>query len=193
MKLALSVLGASAIGAVALVSAAMAQPPARGPGGPGGFGLLLHDANGDGRVTRAEFDGAQKARFDDVDANKDGSATSDEFRTQRQAEVDEFRVRVTGERFDKLDADKNGQLSRAEFSTRPAAGDRDMRDDRRNAGRGPGPGGMGPAKRADVNADRNLTLGEFSARGAEAFTKADTNKDGVVTVTELQSLRLQRP
>ena len=33
MKLALSVLGASAVGAIALVSVAIAQPPGRGPGG----------------------------------------------------------------------------------------------------------------------------------------------------------------
>ena len=45
MKLALSVLGASAVGAIALVSVAIAQPPGRGLGGAG-FALLQHDANG---------------------------------------------------------------------------------------------------------------------------------------------------
>lgn len=63
MKLALSTLGASAVAASALVSVAIAQPPGRGPGAAG-FALLQHDANGDGRLTRAEFDAAQRARFD---------------------------------------------------------------------------------------------------------------------------------
>ena len=50
MKLALYVLGASAVGAIALVSVAIAQPPGRGPGGAGGFALLQYDGNGDGRL-----------------------------------------------------------------------------------------------------------------------------------------------
>jgi Ca2+-binding EF-hand superfamily protein len=192
MKLALSVLGASAVGALALVSVAIAQPPGRGPGAAG-FALLQHDANGDGRVTRAEFDAAQKARFDGVDANKDGSATPAEFKASREAKAGAMRATAMTERFDELDTDRNGQLSRTEFSARPAPDDRDGRQ--RNAGTraGSGPNGAGPAKRADANADGTLTLGEFSARGAEAFAKADANKDGVVTVTELQTMGPTRP
>ena len=102
MKLALSILGASAVAASALVSVAIAQPPGRGPGAAG-FALLHHDANGDGRLTRAEFDAAQRARFDGVDANKDGSATPGGIQGQPQgagwrnaSRFDDQAVRRTG-------------------------------------------------------------------------------------------------
>lgn len=186
MKLALSVLSASAIGALALVSAAIAQPPGHKPGG---FSLLQHDANGDGRVTRAEFDAAQKARFDSIDANKDGSATSEEFRSRREAEMKDHRAAQMAERFDALDSDKNGQLTRAEFSTRPSADGDNKRGGGRHGRRDKGRDGDDRRARADANADGTLTLSEFTARGVEAFTKADANKDGVVTVAELQALR----
>jgi len=191
MKLALTVLGASALSAVALVSVAIAQPPGRGPGGLAGFALLQHDANGDGRLTRAEFDAAQKARFDTFDVDKDGSATPDEIRSQQKAHADEWRVSAMTERFDALDADKSGQLSRVEFSAGPAAGDRDIKRGVPDRRRGPDRDGAGPGKR--INAGGTLTLAEFTARGAESFARADANKDGAVTVTELQSLSPQRP
>lgn len=189
MKLALSVLGASAIGALALVSVAIAQPPGQKPGG---FSLLQHDANGDGRLIRAEFDAAQKARFDSIDANKDGSATPEEFRNRREAQMNDHRAAEMAERFDALDTDKNGQLTRAEFSTRPSADDEDKRGGGRHGGRDKGRDGDDRRARADANADGTLMLTEFTARGAEAFTRADANKDGVVTVAELQSLRPSR-
>ena len=196
MKLALSILGASALAASALVSVAIAQPPGRGPGAAG-FALLQHDANGDGRLTRAEFDAAQRARFDGVDANKDGSATPAEFKASRKAQAGAMRAASMIERFDELDTDRNGQLSRIEFSTRPVLNGREghqRHEGGRRGGRdGPGPNGPGPAKRAGANADGTLTLGEFTARGAEVFTKSDANKDGVVTVTEMQSMGPSRP
>ena len=34
-----------------------------------------------------------------------------------------------------------------------------------------------------------MTFAEFSAPGAEAFARADTNKDGTVTITELQAVK----
>ena len=194
MKLALYVLGASAVGAIALVSVAIAQPPGRGPGGAGGFALLQYDGNGDGRVTRFEFDAAQRARFERIDANKDGSATSAEFKARREAQADQFRVAAMTERFNALDADKNDQLSRVEFAARPVTGDRNGRRDGRGPGRdGHGQHGKSPVKRADTNADGTVTLGEFSASGAKLFATADVNKDGAVTITELQSLRPARP
>lgn len=186
MKLALAVLGGSVVAAAALVSLAIAQPPARGAGV---FAMLQNDANGDGQVTRAEFDAALKARFATLDLNGDGSATPDEVNVQRHAQAEERRNKTMTERFEMLDTNKNGQLSRAEFSARPPSPDG---EDAHPPGRGPGPGDRGPMKRTNASADGTLTFEAFAARGAEAFNKVDANKDGVVTAAEIQTLTPQR-
>lgn len=184
--------------------AASAQPPAaggpRGPG-PGGFGLLQFDANADGRLTKAEFDAAQRTRFNTIDANKDGTATAEEFQAARKAEVEARRAEVSKTRFAALDTDKSGQLSQNEFAAAPPRGDgakgdrhggRGHRMDIRGGGRPLLAGPDGASKRAgrgDADADRKITFAEFSARGAEAFAQADTNKDGTVTIAELQAMK----
>lgn len=43
-----------------------------GPGGHGGGMLARLDANGDGKITRAEFNAPGDKRFDALDTNKDG-------------------------------------------------------------------------------------------------------------------------
>lgn len=48
-------------------------------GGRGGERFKAMDANGDGKVTRAEAEASAKARFDQLDANKDGKLTGDEL------------------------------------------------------------------------------------------------------------------
>ncbi|MEQ1610919.1 MAG: calcium-binding protein [Hyphomonadaceae bacterium] len=191
--------GLFAAATLALVAGvASAQPPDGPRGGDrgpkGGFGLLQFDANADGRLTKAEFDSAQKTRFDKIDANKDGSATPEEFQAAWKAEADARRVDISKERFTTLDADKNGQISQSEFAaTKP------MRDGRggpnMRGGRGPHPakmdGAKGPQRAGprDADSNGNLTFAEFSARGAAAFVNADTNKDGTVTIAELQASR----
>jgi Ca2+-binding EF-hand superfamily protein len=40
---------------------------------------------------------------------------------------------------------------------------------------------------ADADNDGKLTFAEFTAHPTEAFTRADTNKDGTVTIAELQA------
>jgi hypothetical protein len=51
-------------------------------------------------------------------------------------------------------------------------------------------GNGGPPGDADGNG--SLTFAEFSARPTEAFTRADANSDGTVTIRELQTLRPTR-
>lgn len=47
-------------------------------GGPGGKMMEKADANGDGSVSKAEFDAAHMAMFDKADANRDGKVTREE-------------------------------------------------------------------------------------------------------------------
>lgn len=194
----------AALAVTALAGVAVAQPQGRGPAGGPGFGLLALDANADGRVTRAELDSAQSARFQAVDANRDGFGTPEEFRAARDKEHTARNTEMVAQRFALLDADKNGQISKTEFEA--AATARADRKDGAHGRRAPdrefrtgGPGGrhgMGRGDRADgkpgrlgpdADADGKVSLAEFSARAAEGFTRADTNKDGVVTIAELQA------
>jgi Ca2+-binding EF-hand superfamily protein len=179
-------LAAAAGLAVAAAGAAVAQ---RGPGAPArdGYGLFQFDANADGKLTRAEFDAAQKARFADLDANKDGTATREEIKAHMNAQ----RAKMEKARFVAMDTDKNGQLSEAELAA--------AREKREDGPRGFGHGGKGGKHRANWDgprgdkadkadkADAGLTFQAFSKRGVAAFNRADVNKDGTVTIAELQT------
>lgn len=191
----------AAIAVTALASIAVAQPQGRGPSGGPGFGMLALDANADGRITRAELDASQSARFQAIDANRDGFATPEEFKASFEKQHVARAEEMTNRRFATLDADGNGQISKAEFAavaTAPrdgAQGRRGPEQEFRMGGpggrRGMGPGGSGDGKPArlggDADGDGKVSLAEFSGRAVEGFTKADTNKDGVVTITELQA------
>lgn len=183
------------------VLAGSATAQGLGPGrGHGGFDLLQFDANADGRLTKAEFEAGQRARFNLIDGNKDGAATPEEIAAGRQAQGKANREAMMKVRFAELDKDKNGQLSQTEFLAVPEGredrgpGMRSGPGPRRAGGRGPGdPGGPDGrpvfAGRGDADRDGKLTFAEFSARGTEAFNRADANKDGAVTITELQAAR----
>ena len=178
-----------------------------GPERPGGlFGLLEFDANGDGKLTRAEFDAAQHARFNEIDANKDGFITPDEFRAYREkAHAD-----AEAARFQIMDADHNGQISKAEFDAASKILDEEHRPWLPGPG-GPGGSDFGPPGRSHggphgadgkpgdtdppgrggpqrAGADGKISFEEFSSRAAEAFARADLNKDNIVTIAELQTL-----
>ncbi len=183
----------------ALAGLAIAQPPGRGPAG--GFGLLALDANADGKVERAELAATQRARFDAIDVNRDGQATPDELKAfHEQARAKHMQEAAAG-RFAGLDKDGSGQISQTEFTAGLESG-REKAGGHRGPGRevsmrspagGPGKHGRGPdgpglgGPRGDADADGKISFAEFSARGVEAFDRADTNKDGVVTIAELQA------
>ncbi|MFD1788731.1 EF-hand domain-containing protein [Sphingomonas floccifaciens] len=105
------------------------MPGRRGGGvrGPGD-GLARLDTDGDGRVTRAEFDTGSQARFDRMDTNRDGTIDATEMaalpgggRGMRadtngdgkltRAESDA----MSKERFDRMDVNGDGVLDAAEL------------------------------------------------------------------------------
>lgn len=190
MKLRL-IAATAALGLV--VSTAAAQPPSgprldRGPG-LDGFGLLAFDANADGKLTKAEFDAGQRARFDKIDANRDGSITREERATHFKASAEARRAEATKARFADLDKDKNGQLSQSEFAAGGASVDGKGPDRHRSGG---SMGDKPERVRADADKNAKISFADFSARGVEAFARADVNKDGTVIIAELQALKPPR-
>lgn len=87
----------------------------------GGF-LALFDGNGDGEVTRVEFDDARKAQFARTDTKTDGALSEDEYLAEYEDRLDRHIAGVTGGsdrqtrvRFGSMDADKDGKMTFAEY------------------------------------------------------------------------------
>lgn len=109
------------ISAVALL-AGLAAFPVLADGGRGGehrgaamgerIGEMIQaaDADGDGVVTRAEFDAHRAARFAEVDANGDGALSREEARAAAIARAVERAERNFDARFERLDADGDGMI-----------------------------------------------------------------------------------
>ena len=90
--------------------------------------IAIYDKNGDGQVTRAEFDQDRKNSFAATDTNKDSWISAEEYslefenRLDRQAKnVRTGQIKQAHVRFGALDKDKNGDLTLQEFG---ASGER---------------------------------------------------------------------
>lgn len=154
-----------------------------------------------GPQTRAELQTRIQERFAKMDLNKDGAVTQDEIKTAREARMKER----ADKRFAALDADKNGQISRAEFD----AGHAKMREGRNQTAEAGTPGehrghgmrghrwggrmhgrmgGFGGGEswfaKADANKDGKLTLAEMQAGPLQWFDSVDANKDGTISPEE---------
>ncbi len=74
------------------------------------------DANGDGKVSRAEAEKAMPhlaGKFDSIDTNKDGQLSRRELSAWKKAHKGERQVKAA-ERFKHADTDGDGAISRAE-------------------------------------------------------------------------------
>ena len=148
MKKTLLAGGLAALMLAAAAGAAFAQqPPARG---------MRADADGDRRLSQAEFVGQRVQRLTTADTNRDGSVTADERRAAMQAS----RAGRADARFDRLDANDDGSVSRAEFDAARSAA-REVR-----AERGPRPMG---AHRGPARGQRGM--GRMEARGPVVITE----------------------
>lgn len=174
--------GAAALSLAAAVGVATAQQAPAQHRGP--------DADNDGRISRAEFVDGRIARLTALDANRDGAVSVEEAQAGRQAQRAERQAAM----FDRLDANHDGAISRAEFTTRPERdGPRAERAGHRMGGHhgrgGPGRhGGMGGGPRGERGP---VVISQVSARLAEGFTKADTDRDGYLSQAERQASRAE--
>jgi len=97
--------------ALPLSASLLAAAPDHRPGP--GMMLERMDTDGDGQITRTEYETAHGTRFSAMDTNNDGALTADEMNKMRQTKREEMRQR----RFDRMDTDGNGQISEEEFNT----------------------------------------------------------------------------
>jgi Ca2+-binding EF-hand superfamily protein len=120
------------------------------------------DADGDGEISSAEIE-KSVAALKTLDKNNDGKLTLDELRP----------------------ANGPGQGRGGPFGEGP-----------RGAGEGPGPGGPGAGgadavarlMTFDKNGDGKLDAAELPERMQNIMARADADKDGVLTATELEQL-----
>lgn len=84
--------------------------------------IEIYDTDGDGEVTRAQFDAQRAATFTATDVSRDGKLDRDEYakefvaRLERQIESRRHdQLKQGGVRFKSIDEDKNGSISRAEY------------------------------------------------------------------------------
>ncbi|CAN7400485.1 EF-hand domain-containing protein [Brevundimonas sp. LjRoot202] len=160
----------AAVGGVAVAQQTPEHPHARG---------MRADADGDHRLSQAEFVGRRVTRLTAADADRDGSVTADE----RRAAAETRRAGRADSRFDRLDADDDGVISKAEFDSR-----RDAR-----AGQGPRAARAHRGRRAERMETRGpVVIAEAQARAETAFVRLDADHDGYVTVAERRTARADR-
>lgn len=158
---------AAAAGGVAVAQQVPEHPHARG---------MRADADGDQRLSQAEFVGRRVARLTTADADRDGAVTADE----RRAAAETRRAGRADSRFDRLDADDDGVISKAEFDARREA----------RAERGPR---SARAHRADRREARGpVVIAEAQAKAEAAFVRLDADHDGYLTVAERRTARADR-
>ncbi len=81
--------------------------------GHGGASLQEMDKNGDGIVSKKEFDAFYNARFKELDTNRDGKISTDEMGAVDRNKMGKNEVNFEG-RFDEVDINGDKMLSRDE-------------------------------------------------------------------------------
>lgn len=184
-------------GAAGLALAADGARPAHG--GPGGM-VFQADANGDGVVTRQEFDANRTTTFARLDSNNDGALTREEMRAGRSNRGARGHGRHHGGGMHSLanaDANSDGNITREEFLARPTqmfdrldanhdgviqASERPQRPERT----------QGEARQRfnpDTNGDHQVSHAEWTEMGASMFERLDADHDGRITRDEAAAAR----
>lgn len=166
---ALAALTLAAAGDVAV--ARQAAPQAAAPR------AVRADADGDSRISHAEFVGRRLRRLTAADSDRDGSVTPEEMRAVARARM----AQRADARFQRLDANNDGAISRAEFDdrrtaraeARPHRAARMHRGAGRMAHHGQGANMQGP-----------VSIAGAPAKAEQAFTRLDADRDGFITAAE---------
>ena len=124
-------------------------------------------------IPRAQFISEMDSQFRQMDADKNGQLTHAEIEQfQEQSALAEAKARNRAQ-VAELDKDKNGQISPTEFgkliAPTPAANSLSM------------------LIREDGNRDNQISLIEHRTATVANFDRLDTDKDGVVTATEMKA------
>jgi Ca2+-binding EF-hand superfamily protein len=124
-------------------------------------------------IPRAQFISEMDSQFRKMDADKNGQLTHAEIEQfQKQSALAEAKARNRAQ-FAELDKDKNGQISPAEFAKLIAPA--------------PAANSLSMLIREDGNRDNQISLIEHRTATVANFDRLDTDKDGVVTATEMKA------
>jgi Ca2+-binding EF-hand superfamily protein len=147
----------------AVATAQTAVPPASGP-------------NSAQPVPRATFIQTMDAEFRLIDADKNNILTRKEIEDAQRASLARAAQRQNAALFQLLDKDKNGTLTAGEFAALP------MNRAQPNA--------APLLAQTDGNRDGSVTLVEYRAGKLVNFDRMDTDKDGVVSASEMKAAGL---
>lgn len=140
------------------------------------------DANGDGRISRAEYLEGVRATFAELDANRDGQVTADEVRNQPRQAIDHgIRFSSSGPA-EETEGQLNSGAARADGSIPPhevaAARARSVESI-------PTPDDF--FRSLDRDGDGRLSVGEHESAAADWFTKLDADGDGWASKAEWEA------
>ena len=199
-------IGGAAAAAIFVGGAALAAqpaPPTQTAARAARHGRFMQPA------TRAEVQARTAAMFARLDTNHDGFVTKDELSAVEAKREEKAEARAQrfdpSKMFDRLDTNHDGQITADELAAR-----RGRRAQAVTGARAQTAGFHGLFARADTNKDNVLTRPEFDAMGlqlkarmehasvarggmaARMFDQSDADKDGRVSLAEMQQSALAR-
>lgn len=147
---------------IAAMASALLTPAAVAAPHEGGAFVKDYDTNGDGQVSRAEFDARRPARFKATDANGDGVLDENEYVGEYTARLD-TQLAASTDTAEKKTEQRQRQLRQTH-----------VRFDV-----------------LDTSKDKRIDKAEYDASGVRAFAEQDKDKDGTITTADVAAQRAE--